>query len=1357
MSKIFTPVSQTLAQLAKYTSFGSNKDDVVEDKNEQYFPGYSDSDTESDKKANKKANKSSDKEPPVTKEKQTKDKEEPSREPYQDRGRDRNYGQVKQYKQKTPQGRFDELVQLFYSFEPHTYNAKLNHELEVKFGTKGIRPLTHIDYENVIKRLKSTGYYVIKTQHYLRVNCEFLDSATGRFKLSDVRTEIKGTHNIQEYCVHNDIKSLYNTNPTVIEFIHKKAGYIDKQRIQSVDMDDFNFRLSYQTEEQPKQGVKTFIIDNWRQSKKEFRFLKRVSFEHHDLPFIIDMSITKFGNRVPDKYGRENRGPMHRVFTLAESNVFNNPEIYEIEIEIDNNSIGPYTAFDTPQKLIDALRSAIKNILCALQKTNYPVSYIEQREVLESYMQLLWKDEFDPKKPITSKYFIGPNSITLQMANIALPDENSLQPNIRKDFLVTEKADGERQLMYIASTGKIYFINTNMDIIFTGAKTNNEDLFETLIDGELIKHNKNKEFINQYAAFDVYYIKKQDVRAYPFVVKSDEEDIYKCRSQLLSVIYHNLDMVSIMNLKKTDKKTAKDISKEYLRLDDLMSPVSFTIKEFFPAVKSETIFEGCNTIMEKVSEGRFAYETDGLIFTHKYFGVGSNVVGKSGPKTKITWEHSFKWKPPEFNTIDFLVTTIKTANNKDVVSSRSPDGISLGSVAQIDQYKTIELRCGFSESRDAFINPCQDIIDDKLPEYKGTHKSNDDYLPKRFYPTDPYDANAGICNIPLLNWCGNNCMLTEAGEEFGDNTIVEFRYDLEREEGWRWVPLRVRHDKTSKLLRGEKEYGNSYNTCNENWKTIHPTGRITEDMIRTGQDIPDIVISGDKYYNTPTGKFKTESMKHFHNLYVKKLLISSVSKPSDIFIDFACGKAGDLSKWIYSKLSFVFGVDLSKDNLENRLDGACARFLRERMKNKSMPYALFVNGNSSLNIKDGTAMLSDKGKQITNAVFGKGSKDSEKIGKGVARQYGIAVDGFNVSSCQFALHYFFQSPETLKEFVKNVAECTRVNGYFIGTCYDGKLVFNKLRDIEKGDSVRIIEDGKKLWEIVKQYDNEVFEDDSSSIGYKIDVFQESINQVILEYLVNFDYFNRVMSNFGFELISPAEAKDNGLPNATGTFYELFLNMEEEVKMNRFKEKYYGNSLQMSDNEKEISFLNRYFVYKKVRAVNTDIIELEISEYEESALKQLSVQLKKDKTPKPANKSEKLAISKKPRVRKLNKKLLLQPATEAVDEKATITDIEKDMREAAIVKLDELSANPLKEPTVEEEPAGPFAKMEEKETKKEAKKEAKEKKPIKKTLKLLPKVDKEEKINKKEKELKEKPAKPTATKTKKLKILEDELP
>ena len=216
-------------------------------------------------------------------------------------------------------------------------------------------------------------------------------------------------------------------------------------------------------------------------------------------------------------------------------------------------------------------------------------------------------------------------------------------------------------------------------------------------------------------------------------------------------------------------------------------------------------------------------------------------------------------------------------------------------------------------------------------------------------------------------------------------------------------------------------------------------------------------------------------MKNFHNLYVKKMLIVCASKQGDTLVDFACGKAGDLPKWINAKLSFVFGVDISKDNLENRLDGACARFLKSKKTNKHVPYALFVNGNSAYNIKDGSAMLNDRAKQITAAVFGHGPKDADKIGKGVARQYGKGVDGFNVSSCQFAIHNFFEDPDTLKGFMKNIAECTKQNGYFIGTAYDGKLVFNELRKTAPRDSVKIIEDGKKIWEVTRGYGSDTFD------------------------------------------------------------------------------------------------------------------------------------------------------------------------------------------------------------------------------------------------------------------------------------------
>jgi len=1165
------------------------------------------------------------------------------------------------HEKKPPQQRLDDLIKLYYNLNPYSYNARLTHELEVRFGTKGIKSLTRNDYDNVIKKLKSSGFKLVgesSGQYYLRANCEFLDSVSGRFKLSDVRTEISGLNAIQEICKHNDLKRLYTTNATNIQFIHKKLGVVNSERVYPVDFDDFNFRVSYQTEERIKRGIEQYVIESFKKSKKEFRLINRVTFEHNDYPFKVDISITKFGNRAPDRFGRENRGPMYRVYTVEESNVFNNQENYEIEIEIDNTKIGPSTKFKTPQIIADALRKVVKFVLSGLQGTNYPISYPEQKLVIDSYMKMIWKDEFDPKKFVSSKNFIGPNSITLQLKNIAPIDENSNEPNIRKDFVVTDKADGERHLMFISEEGKIYLINTNMDVIFTGAKTMNKECFNTIIDGELIAHDKNGKYINLYAAFDIYYVKKTDVRAYTFMLLDEEEDIYKSRYQLLKYISHNLKPVSIMDTGEKDAKSFKNILDSYIKADNFLSPIRFSVKEFFPSAigKSQTIFDGCKTILQKEKEGRFEYTTDGLIFSQAFYGVGANEIGKAGPKTKITWEQSFKWKPPQYNTIDFLITTMKAANGDDVIKSYFEDGINNTESVQYNDYKTIELRCGFKESKDGYINPCQDVIDDKIPEFTQRYedKQDNDYIPMRFYPTEPYDPTAGICNIMLrTDGAGGKKMFSEENEVFEDNTIVEFRYDLEKESGWNWIPLRVRYDKTAKLRRGEKEYGNAYKVCNENWKSIHPSGRITEDMISTGLNIPSLSVSEDVYYNKPSGKFKTEAMKDFHNLYVKKKLIMGVSKQGDTLIDFACGKAGDFPKWINAKLSFVFGIDISKDNLENRLDGACARYLNFKKSKKNVPSALFVNGNSAFNIKDGSALLNDKAKQITAAVFGKGTKEADKIGKGVAKQYGKGVDGFNVSSCQFAIHYFFETPDTLKGFMKNIAECTKHNGYFIGTSYDGKLVFNELRKIKTGESVSLIEADKKLWEITKGYGADNFDDDSSSIGYKIDVFQESINQTITEYLVNFDYLDRVMSAYGFEVISREEAQEIGLPEGSGLFSELFLNMLDEISKNKFKAKDYEQAPYMSAPEKKISFLNRYFIYKKVRVVNTENVELDLGEYEETA----ALRVNKVET----REAQNIAINEvskiKPKVRKLSKKILLVAATEAVDEPIVNSNVE----------------------------------------------------------------------------------------------------
>ena len=75
--------------------------------------------------------------------------------------------------------------------------------------------------------------------------------------------------------------------------------------------------------------------------------------------------------------------------------------------------------------------------------------------------------------------------------------------------------------MFINNIGSVYLIDTNMDFQFTGIKISKKNIYNSLIDGELIIHDKFGNFINLFACFDVYFINKQDRREIK-LVGSDE-------------------------------------------------------------------------------------------------------------------------------------------------------------------------------------------------------------------------------------------------------------------------------------------------------------------------------------------------------------------------------------------------------------------------------------------------------------------------------------------------------------------------------------------------------------------------------------------------------------------------------------------------------------------------------------------------------------------------------------------------------------------------------------------------------------------------------------------------------------------
>ena len=1089
-------------------------------------------------------------------------------------------------KQAPPHELFDDMIERYLGGVLQTDNGSL--ELEVRFGTRNLKHVastTKIDFDNVIKTLLSSGFVMEKTDDYtLKIHSEIVDPHTGKPSQSDIRTEIAGLHNIQLYCKTN---SLDKVQPVFVQ----KTGFVNEagEMIPPINFDDFNFRISLQKEKQFAESSSTAktVVAPWRSSKKTFRYINRSTFRNPALPFVVDMSIVKesrrdYGNGGNISGNISGNSRMIPTHTFAESHVAESQPKYEIEIEVLNDAVGQGTALSSARKLADALRLTIKTVMSGLQATNYPVGGAELSGVAAEYMQLLHPERGKEQKERGSnvaviklfpKHFIGPSSYTLQLQNIVPVNENCTIPNVRNNYTVTDKADGARKLLYVSPSGRIYLIDTNMRVQFTGAQSAEDALFSTLLDGEHILHDKNGRFINLFAAFDVYYIAGKDVRALHFVPPSAEAPVSKFRLPILVDAISRLDARSVVRGVAT-------------------CPIRIEYKKFKYTGQDQSIFQCCATLMSQIDSHSYEYNTDGIIFTPADAPVGADAGGDAaGPKTKITWPLSFKWKPTEANTIDFLATMVKDTNGQPKVTSIYTDGINAAKMDQIVQYKTLTLRVGFDEKKHGYLNPCEDVMQGKCKGHRhaaADGDGDDSYKPVPFYPTNPYDSEAHVCNVVLrADAAGNRGMLlTAENEVIEDGCIIECAYNAgAADPRFRWVPLRVRTDKTAEYRSGQKNYGNAYHVANSNWHTIH--NPISKKMLTTGADIPDELADDDVYYNrvSSSGETTTRGLRDFHNLVVKSALIGGVSKRGNTLIDFAVGKGGDLPKWIHAHLSFVFGVDISKDNIQNQLDGACARYLNYCKRYTIMPSALFVQGNSALNIKNGTGISGEKYKQIVRAVFGDGPKDKALLGEGVYNEYGKAENGFNVSSCQFAIHYMFETRANACNFMRNVCECTAVGGYFIGTTYDGATMFDALKPYEAGDGISVMHKDKRVWQVTKAYAATEFPDDETCVGYAIDVYQESINKTFREYLVNFDYLKRLMENFGFEVLQRDDALKLGLPDGTGMFEQLYAQMMARIKQTPALASDLGDAPNMRDYERRISFYNRYFVFKKVRSID----------------------------------------------------------------------------------------------------------------------------------------------------------------------------
>ena len=899
--------------------------------------------------------------------------------------------------------------------------------------------------------------------------------------------------------------------------------FMGKSRKAVVDVNEYSVRFSLAEEKDLDKGNEAieYIKNTNSSSMKMYRLKNRYEvFSENGLARIDFTSV---------KQSSKTAGSFKNSDTLK-SNVK-----YEIEVELlHSDKIKKMSVEDIFKEymLVNYL------ILSLVQKNRKVLNISQSNSILQNYMKLVdvkrsnKMNKFNKGRSSGGKFnFITASPVTLHVENIS---RNSNVKTIMNSYAVTVKADGERRLLYVDTDDKVYLLDSNQNI--TNLDFALKGWSGSLVECEYV------EDIGTVLMYDMLFSKGRDIRRTHLKVPPSK------RSK------NNLGRLDNLEYFKSDLKKMGNLG------------IKIDIKKYLFSTRSD----GCD-IFEKAKElwcdrENLLYHIDGLIFVP---------IKEHYPLQGKTWNSLFKWKPPELNTIDFLVKTVKDKNGSDI---RNPFLIEVKGVQgdferTFQQYKTLELYVG------------------------GNVKQNNGrsvYGPKMFEPLDEDDENEMYNRtnvfINTKNEMETKDILSGKMDTLNDNTIVEFGYLPDREEGFRWFPYRVRYDKTEAYRNGANVFGNNEMTANDVFRAIMVP--VTEEVIVTGKIPPELkqkaeqmVTKGknnsqnNSYYKYVDSNYqpgKRASYQKFHTIWVKEQLFKSVA-PSIIegvnkmqgrLIDFASGKGGDIPRYKRSKYAYVLGIEQDIKNIEK------AKELYSKIP-RPKPKAYFVRGDL---------------RKLIFPNYDAGLTENNRINleKFLPTKY-----TFNAASVMFAFHYFFESEITIRSFLQNVTDNLEVGGHLVGTTFDGKKLFDKLKGKKKISGNL---DGELLWSIEKKYKSRTFPNTRSSLGRYVDVFVRSIGHVIPEPLVNFDYVDTLMEEYGMEKV---EIK---------SFSEYFDDMEKNGN-NSMK----GIAKDMSEAEKEWSFLSSAFIYKKVRnaadSVYSKLVKLMAKEETKKAKKEAKKEVK----------------------------------------------------------------------------------------------------------------------------------------------------
>ncbi len=280
-------------------------------------------------------------------------------------------------------------------------------------------------------------------------------------------------------------------------------------------------------------------------------------------------------------------------------------------------------------------------------------------------------------------------------------------------------------------------------------------------------------------------------------------------------------------------------------------------------------------------------------------------------------------------------------------------------------------------------------------------------------------------------------------------------------------------------------------------------------------------------------------LKQFNN-WVKSVLINQYVSPGNTIFDLCCGKGGDLLKFHNARIKSYVGADIASESVK----AASERY-----------------NNSQHQIQPEKRFNFDATFLVANCI---------------KTNLGSVLDdrSFDCVSCQFALHYSFESEDNARTFLVNASSSLRIGGHFLVTCPDAYVLIKKLR-AQPENVFTISNDVYRAVFQSKHFDAH------QPFGNRYQFYLSDAIDECPEFLVPPRTLVELAREYGLQCV------------LSKNFHEFWESFSDREELKYLTEKVYRlKSGDMTPDQWEAIYLYRVFVFKKVS-------ENEVSEDEES--------------------------------------------------------------------------------------------------------------------------------------------------------------